>query len=378
MEKDRDFGAELDFVKEQLLQLQALVKQPMDGRAAAAVAVTDAAMRPKASVEAAADEAGSGSGKLHFAGSFRQDGSLLKWEAQERNVQQLMQTDSEKSAKILAALGHKQRLDILRTIIEAPQTGSSLVDQLGMGTTGQLYHHIKALAGADLLQQEERGGAYRVPEYRLLPMLLLLAAVRDLGDVSDYLDMSDVRKRAGDYLGHGSGEAASNPHLLLWAVLENCVLEHEAGSCTEVHLFLHDSRTITAADNGRGIPERLLADTGKTWLHTVMTDLKQLATKGATVTAPGSAEGINIAVVNAMCTSLQVEVRREGRIVRQSYKHGIPQHPLLTIGVTQETGTSVTIEPDAELFEGGFDRAVIEQRIEELQAAYPQLAIRLN
>src|SRR5262249_54505415 len=106
-------------------------------------------------------------------------------------------------------------------------------------------------------------------------------------------------------------------------------------------------------------------------------DLKQLAVKGAAVTVPGSAEGINIAVVNAMCTALQVEVRHEGSIVRQSYKHGIPQHPLLTIGVTQETGTSVMIEPDAELFEGGFDRAVIEERIAEMQAAYPNLAIRL-
>lgn len=370
MEKERDLGAEMDWVKEQLLQLQALVKHRQSGKAGMGSPSVDSAM----------DRDSGEAGKLHFAGSFRQDASLLKWEAQERDVLQLMQADSEKSAKILAALGHKQRLDILRAIIDEPQTGASLVEQLGMGTTGQLYHHIKALVGADLLQQEERGGTYRVPESRLLPILLLLAAASDLSDVSDYLDMSEARNRAGDYLSGGMPAPGEkfDPHYLLWSLLENSVLEHEAGYCTEIHLFLHDSRTITAADNGRGIPVRLLADTGKTWLHTVMTDLKQLAVKGAAVTAPGSAEGINIAVVNAMCTALQVEVRREGSIMRQSYKHGIPQHPLLTIGKTQETGASITIEPDAELFEGGFERAVIEERIKALRIAYPKLAIRFN
>jgi DNA gyrase subunit B len=135
--------------------------------------------------------------------------------------------DGDKVAKVLGALAHKQRLDILQGVVREPLMGAELVDRLNIGTTGQLYHHIKALQGADLLVQEERGGAYSVPGHRALPLLLLLAAAADLLDTSDYIDMAAVRNDAGAYLG---GTAEYDPHLLLWAVVDNCILEHRAGS----------------------------------------------------------------------------------------------------------------------------------------------------
>ncbi|RAP74054.1 helix-turn-helix domain-containing protein [Paenibacillus montanisoli] len=373
MSEKRDFGAELDWLKEQLLQLQAqMMKQQPGGRSSGGAWA--AQPQPGEQLDAANEHGG----MLHYAGSFQHGSGTLKWAPQERPISELTKLDSEKGAKIIAALGHKQRLDILRAIIEEPRTGAELVERLNMGTTGQLYHHIKALAGADLLHQEERGGTYSVPEHRLLPILLLLAAAKDLSETSDYLAMSEARERAGDYLGNPAAQGKHDPHLLLWAVLENSILEHEAGFCSELHLFLHDDRSITASDNGRGIPTRALEGSGKTLLHTVMTDLEQLAVQGAVLTAPGSARGINIAVVNAMSDWLQVDIQREGTIVRQQYRHGIPQHPLLTVGVTCETGTSVTFLPDQELFEGGFDLSRVKARCEELMRAFPKLAIRVH
>ena len=117
--------------------------------------------------------------------------------------------------------------------------GTELVERLNMGTTGQLYHHMKALLGADLLVQEERGGRYSLPE-RALPVLLLLAAASDLLDTSDYLDLAEARSNAGAYLGNSSDEY--NPHLLLQSVLENTILEHQAGDCSVVNIFLHRRR----------------------------------------------------------------------------------------------------------------------------------------
>ncbi|MBM7566572.1 helix-turn-helix domain-containing protein [Paenibacillus sacheonensis] len=367
MNDERNFGAELDWLKAQVLQLQDLIGRPPAARAGSAAPLV------------AADEQAPAQGAVHYAGTFRQENTLLKWEPQERIADELLRFDSDRAAKVLAALGHKQRLDILRSLLEQPQTGTALVEQLQMGTTGQLYHHIKAMAGADLLRQEERGGAYSVQPRRLLPILLLLAAVNDLSDTSDYIDMTAVRERADDYLGSAIIPGNCDPHALLWAVLENALMEYEAGYCSDIDLFLHDT-SITVADNGRGIPTSLLGGTGteRTWLHAVMTDLRQLAIQGAEVAVPGSAKGINIAVVNAMSTQLQVEVRREGKISRQSYKHGIPQHPLLTIGMTAETGASVTFEPDPELFAGRFDRAQIQARAEAIRAAYPALRIHVH
>ncbi|QHW32500.1 helix-turn-helix domain-containing protein [Paenibacillus rhizovicinus] len=372
---ERDFGAELDELKTQVALMQTQIE-----RAFAERARNGAHASPTIAGDTAAnhDELGSDGlrGALHYAGTFGHEQGLLKWEPQERAVELLLQFDSERAAKILAALGHKQRLDILRALLVKPQTGNALVDQLQMGTTGQLYHHIKAMAGADLLRQEERGGDYIVQPQRMLPILMLLAAANDLSDTSDYIEMTAAQERAGDYL--GSADAGGHdPHVLLWAVLENSLMEYEGGHCTDIHLFLHGA-SATIADNGRGIPTTLLGGTGRTWLHSVMTDLQQLTARSAEVTAPGSAKGITMPVVNAMSAQLQVEVRREGKISRQSYKNGIPQHPLFVIGLTAETGTSVTFEPDPELFSGRFDIAQIEARFGAIRSAYPALNIHVH
>lgn len=380
MNEERDFGAELDWLKAQMIMLQEQLGRGQaerqrgggnGGHAGTPLTASAAVQRP--------DDAGAGArGALHYAGSFRQGDTLLKWEPQAREADALLEFDSERAAKILAALGHKQRLDILRALLVQPQTGAALVEQLQMGTTGQLYHHIKALAGADLLRQEERGGLYAVQPQRLLPILLLLAATDELRDTSDYIDMSTVREHADEYFGASAGAAGHDPHTLLQAVLENSLMEHEAGHCNEIHLFLHGDGSVTVVDNGRGIPTSLLAESGRTRLSAVMTELDKHAGIRAEVIVPGSSKGIHIAVVNAMSLHLQVEVRREGRIWSQSYSHGIPQHPLLTIGVTNETGTSVTFSPDPELFAGGFDRTAIDACAERIRAAYPDLAVSVH
>src|SRR5690606_39396359 len=92
----------------------------------------------------------------------------------------------------------------------------------------------------------------------------------------------------------------------------------------------------------------------------------------------GGEKGINIAVVNALSRTLSIEVRREGKVYRQDYKHGIPQSGVLTVGVTKETGTSVTFLPDPELFASSFDAQIVAERVSELSSAYPDLTFHLN
>jgi DNA gyrase subunit B len=366
LEDARDLTAELDLLKHQMNDMQKQLNQLLVRKTA----------NSGPSVAPEAEAGHTAAGAIYYSGHFQNNSSRYRWEPQERNVRHLIDTDGEKAAKILAALGHKQRVDILRALLGKPQTGAELVELLNMGTTGQLYHHIKALVGADLLQQEERGGKYSIAQHRSLPMLVLLAAVTDLLDTSDYIDMTEVRGNAGAYLGTAQGKYDS--HLLLWAVLDNSVLEHKAGCCSEVHVYIHDNAAVTVADNGRGIPTKALAGTGKSVVQTVMTDLEWLAAREASFVAPGGEKGISIAVVNALSLQLHVEVRREGTIHVQSYKHGIPQTELLPVGVTNETGTSVTIRPDPELFTAEFDAAIIGRHISELAEAYPGLSISLH
>ncbi|QGR00317.1 ArsR family transcriptional regulator [Paenibacillus psychroresistens] len=312
-------------------------------------------------------------GTIFYSGQYRGTNGF-RWDPQQRNVSQLLGLDSDKAAKVLAALGNKQRLDILTAVLQKPLTGPEIVEQLNMGTTGQLYHHTKALLGADLLVQEDRGGKYSIPSHRSLPFLLLLAASSDLLDTSDYIELTETRNNAAAYLGTNQG--AHDPHHLLWAVLENSIIEHQAGYCTEINLIIQGELSITVADNGRGIPIQALPNSTKTPVQTVLTELGHY-NSSASVVAPGELKGINMAVVNALSYKLSIEVRREGKVFHQTFKHGIPQSELLVTGVTKETGTSVTFMPDQDIFNSSFDKEVLSKHLIGLGISYPKLKINI-
>lgn len=378
MTQNRDYGAEIDSLRAGLEELQRMVRQLAGSRMFPADPVS-ASPEPRACqpvpdsapAHASAEER-SGSGTIWYTGLFAGARERFRWEPRERRTERLLAADADKAAKVLAAIGHKQRLDILKSVLQEPLTGAELVERLHMGTTGQLYHHLKALQSADLLVQEDRGGTYSVPPGRMFPLLLLLASAAEMLDTSDYLDMAEARSNASAYV--GSGEEL-DPHYLLRAVAENAILEHQAGYCTEIGLALNGDGSVTVADNGRGIPVRPLPETEKSQVQAVLTDMKKLA--GTAYTAPGSGKGISIAVVNALSGKLYVEVRRDGKIFRQDYRRGIPQTDLLTVGLTRETGTSITFLPDPELFRTGFDPDTVAKYAEETARVYPNLKVQV-
>ncbi|NKI23675.1 helix-turn-helix domain-containing protein [Paenibacillus dendritiformis] len=370
---NRDYGAEIDALQSQLNEIQRIVKQLAGMQSEADIHAREGDLGAEGTPRRLSDEEKSGG--ILYSGRYRGEQGSVRWAPQERTVRELLDLDGEKAAKVLAALGHKQRIDILKSVFAAPLTGSELVEQLHMGTTGQLYHHLKALQGADLLVQEERGGTYAIPPYRALPLLLLWAAASELLDASDYIALAEARNNAGDYLGtHRNGY---DPLHLAAALIENSVLEHQAGHCTEVHLFLHGDGSLTIADNGRGIPVQAFAPADKTPLQAILTDIGRSSTS-AFITAPGAEHKINAAVVNALSQRLTVEIRRGGSIFRQEFKRGIPQTGLLTVGATRETGTSITFLPDRDLFRLPVSPESMSRYIRSVSEANPGLSLRLH
>lgn len=366
----RDLVYEMDVLKNQMTELQQLVYQALMERKPGSASNQH---RQEIATTPTIYEAASEDGSVFYSGQVHLNGQNIRWEPQERRMDQLLDMNTEKAAKILAALGNKQRLDILKTVMAEPLSGAELVERLNMGTTGQLYHHLKALLGADLLVQEP-GGRYALPKHRSLPFLLLLSAAGDLLDTSDYLEMTETRNNAGMYFGTSHG---FDIHQLLWAVVENSILEHTSGYGDQIGIYLHEDGSVTVTDNGRGIPVQALPNSNIPVVQSVLTDVHRLNTS-AHFLAPGAEKGISIAVVNALSKHLTVEIRRDGSIYRQEYRHGIPQTGLLIVGMTQETGTSVTFKPEPELFSSAFDFKRIIERKSAIAADYPGITLTIR
>ena len=75
------------------------------------------------------------------------------------------------------ALGHPVRLLLLRQVLSGAGTVAELQERVELGTSGQLYHHLRQLVGARWLQVAARG-RYAVPPERVVPLLVVLAAAR--------------------------------------------------------------------------------------------------------------------------------------------------------------------------------------------------------
>ncbi|MFJ8162088.1 ArsR/SmtB family transcription factor [Streptomyces sp. NPDC096136] len=83
--------------------------------------------------------------------------------------------DRQRTADALAALGSPVRIRLLREILAGRRTAAELTALDGVGTSGQVYHHLRQLTAAGWLHTTGRG-RYEVPGGRVVPLLVLFAA----------------------------------------------------------------------------------------------------------------------------------------------------------------------------------------------------------
>jgi len=167
-------------------------------------------------------------------------------------------------------------------------------------------------------------------------------------DITVLEGLEPVRKRPGMYIGD---TAKTGLHHLIWEVINNSIDEAMAGACSEIVLKLLPDNMVEISDNGRGIPVDIHKQTKKSALETIMTKLHAGGKfgQGAYKTS-GGLHGVGISIVNALSVMTKVEVKKEGKIWFQEYKRGKALKKIKPTGKTKETGTTISFQPDPEIF----------------------------
>lgn len=118
-----------------------------------------------------------GSGTVHYGGDVHLHGDVSWRIAYDAGA--ALDLDDDPRTSVLAALGHPVRVRIVRSLLRGPRGTAELGEAAELASTGQLYHHLRALTHCGLVVQDGRG-SYRIPAATVVPALVLLTAAADV------------------------------------------------------------------------------------------------------------------------------------------------------------------------------------------------------
>ena len=187
--------------------------------------------------------------------------------------------------------------------------------------------------------------------------------------------LEPIRKRPGMYIGSTGAEGL---HHLLVEVVGNSIDEAIVGFCNQIKVYLLPANKIKVEDNGRGIPVDIHPQTKKPALETIITSMHAGGKFGGKVyTTSGGLHGLGLSVVCALSKWMRAEVCRDGKRYFQEYSRGKVLTKVKEIGKCNVSGTTITFEPDSEVFrEIKFDFKKIEKYLR--QQAYLTKGVKIT
>src|SRR5690606_26709359 len=149
----------------------------------------------------------------------------------------------------------------------------------------------------------------------------------------------------------------------------------------EIQVTIKKDNSIEVIDNGRGMPYKMHPSGVPTTqvIFTVLHAGGKFGTEGGYKVA-GGLHGVGSSVVNALSTSLEVTVYKDGGIFRQRFEDGGKKiFPLERIGDSKKTGTTVWFKPDPQIFSTTlYNYDTIKERLRESAFLIKGLKINLN
>lgn len=209
-----------------------------------------------------------------------------------------------------------------------------------------------------------------------------------------------VRKRPGMYI--GSTDSRGLMHCL-WEIIDNSVDEALGGFGDRIEIELHKDGSVEVRDQARGIPVDIEPKTGLSGVEVVFTKLHAGGKFGSgSYAASGGLHGVGASVVNALSQRLDVEVDRDGKTWKMSFRRGepgmfddakgiSPQNPfepfedegkLIEVGKVAKgkTGTRVRYWTDPQIFIGDatFELDNLLSRARQTAFLVPGLSLSVN
>ncbi|MGE5385852.1 MAG: DNA topoisomerase IV subunit B [Betaproteobacteria bacterium] len=199
-------------------------------------------------------------------------------------------------------------------------------------------------------------------------------------DIAVLKGLEPVRHRPGMYT------RTENPLHIIQEIVDNAADEALAGFCTRIEVTVHQDRSVSVKDNGRGIPIEIHPVEGVPTVEVVFTRLHaggkfNKAEESSAYRFSGGLHGVGVSVTNALSTRLEVEVTRDGARHKMAFAGGevIEQLAETAKAPKKETATLVRAWPDPVFFDSPLlPLAELERLLRSKAVLLPGLTVTLT
>ncbi len=170
----------------------------------------------------------------------------------------------------------------------------------------------------------------------------------DASSIEVLTGLEPVKKRPGMYTN------TEIPNYLAQEVMDNSVDEAVSGYATQINVTLYSDGALSVEDNGRGIPVDIHPKEGTPAVEVILTKLHAGGKfSNDSYQFSGGLHGVGVSVVNALSSSFEVWIKREGKQYYMKFNSSIKTAELEEIGDVgkRNTGTLIKFTPDTQYFD---------------------------
>jgi len=170
----------------------------------------------------------------------------------------------------------------------------------------------------------------------------------DASSIEVLTGLEPVKKRPGMYTN------TEIPNHLAQEVMDNSVDEAVSGYATQINVTLHQDGALSVEDNGRGIPIDIHPKEGTPAVEVILTKLHAGGKfSNDSYQFSGGLHGVGVSVVNALSSSFEVWIKREGKQYYMKFNSSVKTADLEEMGDVgkRNTGTLIKFTPDPQYFD---------------------------